>query len=144
MPMQRLLTSWEIAEFFLRHPLIADYVAKTKLFIASGTYQWSQTLPDWFLGLIPPWGTQVADSTFGNVTIYFGTDGTLYVSGFTAANTDINKPLPATVPFTCKDGSAPLPVLGTCPEDFNILYWIAGAGVLAFIVFLVYEARTKT
>lgn len=137
----RQLTNWEIAGLFTRHPLQADYVAKTKLALASGTYDWAQTLPSWFFGLIPPWGEQFEDSTYGTVTIFFGADGTLYVTAYSPTLTDVNKPAYTPPPHTCKDGK-PLSILGTCPEDFNIIYWWIGGAVLALLIVL-YATRTK-
>jgi hypothetical protein len=90
--------------------------------------------------MIPPWGTQVADSTYGNVTIYFGADGTLYVSGFTDTIGDINKPAYVAPPFKCKDGSDPAPIIGTCPEDFNVLY-LAAAAAAVFVGYQVFFAK---
>jgi hypothetical protein len=142
MPAQRFLTTLETTDFLLRHPLEADYIAKTKIAIATGVYDWSQTLPDWFLGLIPPWGTQVDDSSYGTVTIFFDVNGTLLLSGWTTPLADINKPRYVAQPFKCKDGSDPS-VIGTCPEDFNILYWIFGVGVLLLIGFAVVEYRKR-
>lgn len=147
MAIQRELTNWEIAEFLTRHPLEADYIAKTKLALASGTYDWARSLPQWFFGLIPPWGTTVEDTTYGHTVIFFGSDSTLHVSGFVPDTFDTEEAMskPDYVPpaHTCKDGS-PTSIIGTCPEDFNILYWIAGAGVLALVAFIVYEARART
>jgi hypothetical protein len=147
MSTQRELTNWEIAGFLLRHPLEADYIAKTKLAIASGVYDWTRQTPDWFFGLIPPWGTTVEDSTYGHTVIFFDTDGTLHVSGYVDASLDTTEAMSkgdyVPPPFKCKNGSDPLPIVGTCPEDFNILYWILGAGVLALVVFVIYEARAK-
>jgi len=140
MSTQRLLTNTEMAGFFLRHPLEAEYVAKTRLALAAGLYEWTQTYPDWFFGMIPPWGTQVADSTYGNVTIFFGADGTLYVSGFTPDNADINKPAYVPPPFTCKNGSDA--ILGVCPEDFNFIYWIGGA-VAVYIGYQLFFAKKQ-
>lgn len=134
MATQRLLTGTEQASFFARHPLVFEYVAKTKIAIAAGLYDWTQTFPDWFFGMIPPWGMQVPDSYYGNVVVFFGSDGELYVSGFTDTIGDINKPAYVPPPVKCKDGSDP--VLGICGEDFNFLYWIAGAAV----VFVGYQA----
>jgi hypothetical protein len=138
MATQRLLTASEMAGFFLRHPLEADYVAKTKLALVAGVYDWSQTLPSWFLGLIPPWGTQVQDDTYGNVTIFFGADGTLYVSGFSQDIADINKPAYVAPPVKCKDGSDP--VLGMCAEDFSIFY-LTGAAVLVYVGYQMFFAK---
>lgn len=147
MSQQRELTNWEIAEFLTRHPLEADYVAKTKIALVSGTYEWARTLPQWFFGLIPPWGATVEDSTYGHTIIFFGSNGVLHVSGFVPDQINtveaMSKPDYVPPPFKCKNGSDPLPVLGTCPEDFNILFWIAGAGVVAFVVFLIVEARKR-
>lgn len=143
---QRELTNWEIAEFLTRHPLEADYIAKTKLALISGTYDWGRTLPQWFLGLIPPWGATVEDSTYGHTVIFFGADTTLHVSGYVPDNLDTTAAMSAPdyvpPPFKCKNGSAPLPVLGTCPEDFNILYWILGIAAVVFIGVLIYT-RSK-
>lgn len=144
MPTQRLLTATEQAGFFARHPLEFEYVAKTKIALAAGVYDWTQTLPDWFFGMIPPWGTQVADSTYGNVTIFFGADGTLYVSGFTDTIGDINKPAYTPPPVLCKDGSSP--VLGVCPEDLDFtknLVYLAGAGIAVFIGYQAFFANRK-
>lgn len=140
MSTQRLLTTGEMAGFFIRHPLEAEYVAKTRLALAAGLYDWTQTFPDWFFGMIPPWGTQVADSTYGNVLIYFGADGTLYVSGWTDPLTDINKPAYVPPPVKCKDGSDP--IFGVCKEDFNVLYWIAG-GVAVYIGYQMFFANKR-
>jgi hypothetical protein len=143
MPAQRELTDWEIAGLLLRHPLEADYVAKTKLALASGTYDWARTLPQSFIGLIPPWGETLEDSTYGHTVIFFDANGVLHVSGYVDANLDTTAAMSTTdyvpPPFKCKNGGDPLPILGTCPEDFNILFWILGAGVLALLVFLAIE-----
>lgn len=132
------LTDWDIAALLTRHPLEADYIAKTKLAIASGTYDWAQTLPDWFFGLIPPWGTQFEDSTWGTVTVFFDTKGVLRVTGYSPVAGDINKPGYVPPPHKCKDGSDPS-IVGTCPEDFNILYWVLGLGLVAVVVVLAVE-----
>jgi len=141
---QRLLTNLETAGFLLRHPLEADYIAKTKIAIATGVYDWSQVLPSWFLGLIPPWGTQVDDSSYGTVTIFFGTDGTLYLSGFTAPLADINKPAYVPPPVKCSDGSDP--VLGVCLSDLNkgldVVTWF-GLGLVVFVGYQMFFAKNR-
>jgi hypothetical protein len=134
MAIQRLLTATESASFYLRHPIIAEQIAKTKLAIETGVYDWTQTLPQWFFEMIPPWGTQVADSSYGNVTVYFGTDGTLYLSGWTAENADINKPAYTPPPVKCKDGSDP--ILGICPSDFSLTPILIALGLVAALAFL--------
>ena len=147
MPAQRDLTNWEIAGLLTRHPLEADYIAKTKLALASGTYDWARTLPQSFFGLIPPWGATLEDSTYGHTVIFFDAEGVLHVSGYVPDQYDttaaMEKPDYVPPPFKCKNGGDPLPLLGTCPEDFNILFWLLVAGVLALVGFLIYEARAK-
>ena len=140
MPTQRLLTTSEMAGFFIRHPLEAEYVAKTRLALAAGVYDWTQSVPSWYFGMIPPWGTQVDDSTYGNVTIYFGADGTLYVSGWTAENADINKPAYTSPPVKCQNGSDP--IFGICAEDFNFVYWILG-GAAVYIGYQMFFAKKR-
>lgn len=139
---QRLLTNSETAGFLVRHPLEAEYIAKTKIAIETGVYPWTQKLPDWFFGLIPPWGQQVQDSVYGLVTIFFGTDGTLYLSGFTAPLSDINKPAYVPPPVLCSDGSAP--VLGVCLSDLNkgldVVTWF-GLGLVVFVGYQMFFAR---
>jgi hypothetical protein len=144
MPTQRLLTATEQAGFFARHPLEFEYVAKTKIALAAGVYDWTQTLPDWFFGMIPPWGTQVADSTYGNVTIFFGADGTLYVSGFTDTLGDINKPAYVPPIVKCSDGSDP--VFGICMPDLKFgenLVFLAGAAAAVYIGYQVLFATPR-
>jgi len=141
---QRLLTTSEMAGFFLRHPLVAEYVAKTKLAIASGAYDWLETLPSWFAGLIPPWGMQQDDSTYGTVTIYFGTDGTLYMSGWSQPAGDINKPAYEPPPFICKNGQPA--ILGLCAEDLakplDAVTWI-GIAVAAYFGYQMFFAKSR-
>jgi hypothetical protein len=134
MSTQRLLTATESAGFMLRHPITAEQIAKTKLAIETGVYDWTQTLPSWFFAMIPPWGMQVADSTYGNVTVYFGTDGTLYLSGWTADNADINKPAYIPPPVKCKDGTDP--IFGICPSDFSLTPILIALGLVAALAFL--------
>ena len=134
MAVQRLLTTSESAGFFLRHPIVAEQIAKTRLALAAGVYDWTQALPQWFFEMIPPWGTQVDDSTYGNVTVYFGTDGTLYLSGWTPDNADINKPAYIPPPVKCKDGTDP--IFGICRSDFDITPILIGLGLLAALAFL--------
>lgn len=144
MPTQRLLTTMETAGFLVRHPLEAEYIGKTKLAIAAGAYDWAQTLPSWFFGLIPPWGTQVEDSTFGTVTVYFGTDGTLYLSGFSPDLADINKPAYVPPVVKCNDGTDP--VLGICLDDLNFgmnLVYLAGAALAVYVGYQVFFATPK-
>ena len=141
---QRLLTTSEMAGFFARHPLDAEYVAKTKLAIAAGAYDWLETLPSWFAGLIPPWGMQETDSTYGTVTIYFGTDGTLYMSGWSQPAGDINKAPYVPPPFICKNGQPA--VLGICAEDLvkplDAVTWI-GIGVAAYFGYQMFFASRR-
>jgi hypothetical protein len=134
MSTQRLLSTSESAGFFLRHPIVAEQVAKTRLALAAGVYDWTQTLPQWFFEMIPPWGTQVDDSSYGQVTVYFGTDGTLYLSGWTPDNADINKPAYVPPPVKCKDGSDP--ILGICPSDFDLTPILIGLGIVAALYFI--------
>jgi hypothetical protein len=139
---QRLLTTGEMAGFLVRHPLVAEYIAKTKLAIETGVYDWTQKLPDWFFGMIPPWGMQVQDTSYGLVTVFFGTDGTLYLSGFTAPIGDINKPRYEPPPVLCSDGSEP--VLGVCLSDLSkgldVVTWF-GIGLAVFVGYQMFFAK---
>ncbi len=140
MPTQRLLTNTETAGFLLRHPLVAEYIGKTKLAIVSGVYDWTQSLPDWFFGMIPPWGMQVEDSTYGNVVVYFGPDGTLYLSAYTDVIAGIDDPRYIPPPHKCKDGSDA--VLGFCPEDFDLSgLYLVGFAVAAFVGYQMFFAK---
>jgi hypothetical protein len=126
----RQLTALETTYFLLSHPLIAEQITKTKVAIETGVYDWTQTLPSWFFAMIPPWGTQVQDSDYGTVTVYFGTDGTLYLTANSPVLADINKPAYVPPPVKCKDGSDS--ILGVCPEDFSFAY-VIGFGLLAYV-----------
>jgi hypothetical protein len=134
MAAQRLLTASEIAGFMVRHPIESVRITETHQAILAGVYDWLEELP----GMIPPWGTQIDDSSFGAVTVYFGTDGTPYFNAFTGPNADINKPAYVPPPFKCKNGSDP--VFGVCAEDFNFLY-VIGAGLLAFVGYQMFFAK---
>jgi hypothetical protein len=136
----RQLTALETSYFLLAHPLIAEQIAKTKVAIETGVYDFTQTLPSWFFAMIPPWGTQVQDSDYGLVTVYFGTDGTLYLASDSPPLADINKPAYVPPPVKCKDGSDS--TLGVCPEDFNFLY-VVGFGVLAYVGYRIFGKRSS-
>ena len=95
----RAMTNSEIAGFMLRHPIEADYIAATKIAISTGVYNWVDSWP----GVIPPWGTQVNDSTYGVVTIFFGQgDGVLHMTADSPVLADINKPAYVPPPQICK------------------------------------------
>ena len=142
MPTQRLLSNSEIADFLLRHPIEAARVAETKTAIATGIYDWANFVLNQLPGrplLIPPWGTQVADSSYGNVIVFFGQgDGQLRIVGWTEYQPDINKAPYVPPPHTCNDGSSP--TFGICPEDFNFLY-VIGFGLAAYVGYQLFFAK---
>lgn len=133
----RQLTALETSYFLLSHPLVAEQIAKTKIAIETGVYDWTQTLPSWFFAMIPPWGTQVQDGDYGLVTVYFGTDGTLYLTADSPVLADINKPAYVPPPFKCKNGSDS--ILGVCPEDFDF----SGVIIFGVLAFVGYQMLTK-
>ena len=142
---QRLLTNSETAGFLVRHPITAEQIAKTKIAIETGVYDWTQTLPSWFFAMIPPWGTQVEDSVYGTVTVFFGTDGTLYLSGWSDTLADVNKPAYVPPPHLCKNGAEA--ILGICPEDLakplDAVTWI-GIGVAAYFGYQMFFANKRS
>lgn len=140
MPDPRQLTTFETADFLSRHPEEAYQIGKTKLAIEAGVYDWTQKAPDWFFAMVPPWGMQVIDVLYGVVTVFFGTDGTLYLTAYTQPLADISKPAYVPPPATCKDGSDA--VFGVCPEDFNFMY-LVGAGVLVYVGYQMFFAKTR-
>lgn len=100
--MQRLLTSWEEADFLLRHPIEAARVAETKTFMWTVGYDQILTPPEWYqfdinIGLIPPAGDEVIDSTYGRVLIFPAANGTIY----------FNADVPATVDTTIQQPQVP-------------------------------------
>jgi hypothetical protein len=137
---QRLLTAWEMTSFLARHPIEAAEIAETKTAILTGLYDWTQGLP----GMIPPWGQQVTDSYYDLVTVYFGTDGTLYLSGWSEPIGDVNKPAYVPPVVKCKNGQDP--ILGVCPEDLTAplgTLALFGVGLAVFVGYQMFFAKKR-
>jgi hypothetical protein len=137
---QRLLTGTEITGFLFRHPIVAENVAQTKVLIASGLYDFDYNPnTEWRIpGTIPPWGMQVADSTYGTVTIFPRPD-TFYYSGFTANLPAINKPDYQAPLGPCPDGS--IDIAGVCVPKPPSLLTLGVIGLAAFVGYQTFFAK---
>lgn len=131
---QRFLTTSEIAGFLFRHPLVAENVAQTKTAIIAGLYDWNYNPAlEWRVpGTIAPWGMQVDDDTYGAVTIFPARNGEILFSGYTHSLPVINNPDYVSPPVPCKNGMTP--VLGICPEDFQIPWTLIIGGILFYFI----------
>lgn len=119
----------QISSFLIRHPLVAENVAQTKLVILSGLYDWDYNPAlQWRVpGTIPPWGLQVYDSVYKTVTIFPARDGTMYYTAETGVDLGADKPDYVSPPVACRNGE--MPVLGVCSEDLAIPWALIAVGV---------------
>jgi hypothetical protein len=90
------LTNFERADFYGRHPVVAQKINLTLAQMATGLYDFNANPASWsFPQLIPPWGVAVLDDlNYGNVVIFPARDGSIRLSGFVPSNNlgNINDP----------------------------------------------------
>jgi len=145
-PTQRLLTDSEISSFLRRHPIVAENVISTKAAIAIGLYDWDYNPAEqWRIpGIIPPWGMQQDDSSFGMVTIFPARDGRILYSAFTQELAPIDQPAyeSPTGPIFGEGGIFPSyeDILGGAQTAVNVA-WLVGFGLAAYVGYQMFFAK---
>jgi hypothetical protein len=121
----RELTPLEQSTFLARHPLVATWVSETQVLLTTGTYDWFTV--NYPPGVIPSWGMQVDDSTFGKVTIFPAADGRIRFSGWQTITGDINNPPPIPEPF---EGGVLDDLAATLGNSVNVILVLGGLYLL--------------
>lgn len=134
----RPMTSGEIANFLFRHPVVAARIAETEAIMNVGRYDWDYNpATGWpFPGLIPPWGLQVDDSSYGLVTVFPARDGSWRYTAFSAVDLGADKPGYISPKGPCPAGTAE--IAGLCvpsaPSFGSIgAFLLLGVAVYAYV-----------